>query len=112
MYASADNVLKVVDAINKVVNEGASLKDGLAGLKDKITDETHLSGEVVSSILKNEDALLQLRTQLQQNETADKLMYETMAQGALADNSTFKGMDELGQQVASAIGGADLDSKV
>ena len=39
-------------------------------------------------------------------------MYETMAQGALADNSTFKGMDELGQQVASAIGGADLESKV
>ena len=35
-------------------------------------------------------------------------MYETMAQGALADNSTFKSMDELGQQVASAIGGADL----
>ena len=109
MYASADNVLKVVDAIDKVVNEGASLKDGLAGLKDKITDETHLSGEVVSSILKNEDALLQLRTQLQQNETADKLMYETMAQGVLANDTTFKGMDELGQQVASAIGGADLE---
>jgi len=36
-------------------------------------------------------------------------MYETMAQGALANNSTFKGMDELDQQVANAIGGADLE---
>ena len=112
MYASADNVLKVVDAIDKVVNEGASLKDGLAGLKDKIIDETHLSGEVVSSILKNEDALLQLRTQLQQNETADKLMYKTMAQGALANDTTFKGMDQLGQQVASAMGGANLEKRI
>lgn len=111
-YASADNVLKVVDAIDKAVSEGANLKEGLSGLKDKIVEETHLSGEMVSSILKNEDALLQLRTQLQQNETADKLMYETMAQGVLANNDTFKGMSELGQQIASAIGGADLQESI
>ena len=111
-YASAKQVLEVVKAIDKVIGEGADLKGGLSGLADKIVDQTGQSKELVSAILSNEDAVLQLRTQLQQNETADKLMYETMAQGALADNSTFKGMDELGQQVASAIGGADLESKV
>lgn len=111
-YANAEQVRTVVQAIDKVIGEGADLTGGLSGLTDKIADQTGQSKELVSAILSNEDAVLQLRTQLQQNETADKLMYETMAQGALADNSTFKGMDELGQQVASAIGGADLESKV
>ena len=111
-YASAEQVKTIVQAIDKVIGEGADLTGGLSGLTDKIVDQTGQSKELVSAILSNEDAVLQLRTQLQQNETADKLMYETMAQGALADNSTFKGMDELGQQVASAIGGADLESKI
>ena len=111
-YASAEQVKTVVQAIDKVIGEGADLKGGLSGLTDEIVDQTGQSKELVSAILSNEDAVLQLRTQLQQNETADKLMYETMAQGALADNSTFKGMDELGQQVASAIGGADLEKRI
>ena len=111
-YVSAEQVKTVVQAIDKVIGEGADLTGGLSGLTDKIVDQTGQSKELVSAILSNEDAVLQLRTQLQQNETADKLMYETMAQGALADNSTFKGMDELGQQVASAIGGADLQKAI
>ena len=111
-YASAEQVKTVVQAIDKVIGQGADLKGGLSGLTDKIADQTGQSKELVSAILSNEDAVLQLRTQLQQNETADKLMYETMAQGALANNSTFKGMDELGQQVASAIGGADLEKAI
>ena len=111
-YTSAEQVKIVVQAIDKVIGEGADLTGGLSGLTDKIVDQTGQSKELVSAILSNEDAVLQLRTQLQQNETADKLMYETMAQGALADNSTFKGMDELGQQVASAIGGADLQKAI
>ena len=111
-YASAEQVKTVVQAIDKVIGEGADLRSGLSGLTDEIVDQTGQSKELVSAILSNEDAVLQLRTQLQQNETADKLMYETMAQGALADNSTFKGMDELGQQVASAIGGADLEKRI
>ena len=111
-YANAEQVKTVVQAIDKVIGEGADLKGGLSGLTDKIVRQTGQSEELVKAILSNEDAVLQLRTQLQQNETADKLMYETMAQGALADNSTFKSMDQLGQQVASAIGGADLESKV
>jgi len=39
-------------------------------------------------------------------------MYETMAQGVLANNSTFKSMDELGQQIASAMGGATLEKRI
>lgn len=111
-YASAEQVKTVVQTIDKVIGEGADLTGGLSGLTDKIVDQTGQSKELVSAILSNEDAVLQLRTQLQQNEIADKLMYETMAQGALADNSIFKGMDELGQQVASAIGGADLQKAI
>lgn len=111
-YASAEQVKTVVQAIDKVIGEGADLKGGLSGLTDKIVDQTGQNEELVKAILSNEDAVLQLRTQLQQNETADKLMYETMAQGALANNSTFKGMDQLGQQVASAIGGADLQKAI
>lgn len=111
-YASAEQVKTVVQAIDKVIGQGANLKGGLSNLSDEIAKQTGYNQQLISSILSNEDAVLQLKTQLEQNETADKLMYETMAQGALADNSTFKGMDELGQQVASAIGGADLESKV
>ena len=111
-YVRAEQVKTVVQAIDKVIGEGADLTGGLSGLTDKIADQTGQSKELVSAILSNEDAVLQLRTQLQQNETADKLMYETMAQGALVNNSTFKGMDQLGQQVASAIGGADLEKRI
>lgn len=111
-YASANNVLKVVNAIDKVIGEGADLTGGLSELTDEIADQTGQSKELVSAILSNEDTVLQLRTQLQQNETADKLMYETMAQGVLANNSTFKSMDELGQQVASAMGGATLEKRI
>ena len=111
-YASAEQVKTVVQAIDKIIGEGADLKSGLSGLADEIVEQTGQNEELVKAILSNEDAVLQLRTQLQQNETADKLMYETMAQGALANNSTFKGMDELGQQVASAIGGADLEKQI
>ena len=111
-YANAEQVKTVVQAIDKVIGEGADLTGGLSELTDKIADQTGQNKELVSAILSNEDAVLQLRTQLQQNETADKLMYETMAQGVLANNSTFKSMDELGQQVASAMGGATLEKRI
>jgi len=45
---------------------------------------------------------------MQENALADKVMYQGMAENNLMNNSTYNGADDLGKQVISAIGGADL----
>jgi len=101
--------MNVVTSLDELIDKGtAKISDDFTQLADIISEETGMSKEQVSAILSNKEALIQLRGQLQQNEEADKLMYETMAQNTLMDNSTYKGLDEIGKQVANAIGGADL----
>ena len=108
-YSSAEDVMKVVTSLDELIDKGTTkISDDFTQLADIISEETGISKDQVSAILSNKEALIQLRGQLQQNEEADKLMYETMAQNTLMDNSTYKGLDEIGKQVANAIGGADL----
>ena len=68
--------------------------------------------DIVSAILNSVDNLDQLAVELENNTTATRLAYETMAAERLQDNSTYKKLDDLGKQVANTIAGRDLNINV
>lgn len=110
--ATRQQVIQIVQAIDKIIDSGGDLSQGLNGLKDQIVNETGLNEALVDAVLSNEQAVLALRDQMQENALADKVMYQGMAENNLMNNSTYSGADDLGKQVISAIGGADLQAAV
>ena len=110
--ATRQEVIQIVQAIDKIIDSGGDLSQGLNGLKDQIVNETDLNEALVDAVLSNEQAVLALRDQMQENALADKVMYQGMAENNLMNNSTYSGADDLGKQVISAIGGADLQAAV
>ena len=111
--SSADDVLKVAEAYNKAIQNGtADFSDNLNKLSQMIAGQTGLEEQQVHALLSSKTEMQQLRIQLQRNELADKLMYENMAQTALQEDSTYKGMNQIGKQVASAIAGSDLKNQI
>lgn len=111
-FSTAEDVKNVALAVDKFVGEGKDISGGLNSLSGIIAEQTHMTQQQVSAILSNETALNQLRVQLQENATADKLMYQTMAQSKLEDNLTYKGMSDLGKQIANNLGGQALNSEI
>lgn len=111
-FSTAEDVKNVALAIDKFVGEGKDISGGLNSLSGIVAEQTHMTQQQVSAILSNETALNQLRVQLQENTTADKLMYQTMAQSKLEDNLTYKGMSDLGKQIANNLGGQALNSEI
>lgn len=110
--ATAEQVTKVVKTIDNLIASGENVDNGLSGLTDKIAEETHYSNELVSAILKNEDSLLKLRSQLQKNEKADQVLYQGIAAQQLQNDDTYQSFDDLGKQVANALVGQDLQDEI
>lgn len=110
--ATAEQVTQVVKTIDNLIASGENVDNGLSGLTDKIVEETHYSNELVNAILKNEDSLLKLRSQLQKNEKADQVLYQGIAAAQLQNDDTYQSFDDLGKEFANKIASQGLQNSI
>ena len=110
--ATSDQVIKVTKQLNEQLEniDLGSLDNGIVDLSDTIAKETGLNEELVKSILSNDQSVNNLRVQLEQNEQANKLVYQALTSQYLQGNAQYQGFDEEGKRVAQTIGGQILEN--
>lgn len=110
--ASAEDVKAVAQALN---NSRSLLKESgenIQNLNKVISDSTGVSEDLVKSIRENDKQLSKLQAELIKNEQATRLSYEAIASQNLQNIQEYKNLDDLGKQVADALGGKSLEIDV